>query len=72
MIMGIILQWTNYTIMFFCLTLIGVINLLYFYFAIWKKRGRRDEMATSLPGSLGSESASIPGILKGKQRGPTV
>jgi MFS family permease len=72
MIMGIILQWTNYTIMFFCLTLIGVINLLYFYFAIWKKRGRRDQMATSLPGSPGSESVSIPGILKGRQRGPTV
>jgi hypothetical protein len=29
MIMGIILQWTNYPIMFFCLTLIGAINFLY-------------------------------------------
>jgi hypothetical protein len=35
--MGIILQWTNYAIMFFCLTLIGVINFLYFYYAIGKK-----------------------------------
>ena len=39
MIMGIILQWTNYPIMFFCLTLIGVINFLYFYYTIGK-RGR--------------------------------
>ena len=36
-IMGIILQWTNYPIMFFCLALTGVINLLYFYFAVRKK-----------------------------------
>jgi predicted MFS family arabinose efflux permease len=40
MIMGIILQWTNYPIMFFCLTLIGVINFLYFHYTIGK-RGRR-------------------------------
>ena len=33
-IMGIILQLTNYPIMFFCLALTGVINLLYFYFAV--------------------------------------
>jgi MFS family permease len=36
-IMGIILQLTNYSFMFLCLTLTGVINLLYFYFAIRKK-----------------------------------
>jgi MFS family permease len=36
-IMGIILQLTNYPIMFFCLALTGVINLLYFYFAVRKK-----------------------------------
>jgi MFS family permease len=36
-IMGIILQLTNYPIMFFCLALTGVINLLYFYFTIRKK-----------------------------------
>jgi len=40
MIMGIILQWTNYPIMFFCLTLIGIIDFFYFYYAIGK-RGRR-------------------------------
>ncbi len=37
-IMGIVLQFTNYLTMFLCLTLTGVINLLYFYFAI-RKRG---------------------------------
>ncbi|PIX25430.1 MAG: hypothetical protein COZ69_03255 [Deltaproteobacteria bacterium CG_4_8_14_3_um_filter_45_9] len=36
-IMGIILQLTNYPFMFFCLALTGVINLLYFYFAVRKK-----------------------------------
>jgi MFS family permease len=36
-IMGIILQLTNYPIMFFCLALTGIINLLYFYFTIRKK-----------------------------------
>ena len=40
-IMGIILQLTNYPIMFLCLALTGVINLLYFYFAIRKKGGER-------------------------------
>jgi MFS family permease len=44
MIMGIILQWTNYAIMFFCLTLIGVINFLYFYYAIGKKGKDVDQM----------------------------
>jgi predicted MFS family arabinose efflux permease len=44
MIMGIIIQWTSYPIMFFCLTLIGVINLLYFYCAIGKRRRDVDQM----------------------------
>ncbi len=39
MIMGIVLQWTSYPIMFFCLTLIGVINLFYFYGVIGKRIG---------------------------------
>ncbi len=38
MIMGIILQWTSYPIMFLSLALIGVINFLYFYYAIGKNR----------------------------------
>ena len=36
-IMGIILQLTNYPIMFLCLALTGVINLNYFYFFVRKK-----------------------------------
>ena len=36
-IMGIILQLTNYPIMFLCLALTGVINFFYFYFAVRKK-----------------------------------
>lgn len=36
-IMGIILEWTNYPFMFFCLTLTGILNLLYFFLAVRKK-----------------------------------
>jgi MFS family permease len=36
MIMGIILEWTNYSGMFFCLALVAVMNLIFFYFIIWK------------------------------------
>jgi predicted MFS family arabinose efflux permease len=36
-IMGVILELTNYPIMFLCLALTGIINLLYFYFAVRKK-----------------------------------
>jgi MFS family permease len=36
-IMGIVLQFTNYTIMFLCLALTGIINLFYFYFAVVRK-----------------------------------
>jgi MFS family permease len=43
MIMGIILQWTNYPNMFFSLTLIGVINFFYFYYAIGKKGKEVDQ-----------------------------
>jgi MFS family permease len=35
--MGIILQLTNYTIMFLCLALTGIINFVYFHLAIRKK-----------------------------------
>jgi MFS family permease len=38
MVIGIILEWTNYPIMFFSLTLIGIINLLYFDYTVRKKR----------------------------------
>jgi MFS family permease len=40
-IMGIILQFTNYPTMFLCLTVTGVINLLYFYFFVRKRGGGR-------------------------------
>jgi predicted MFS family arabinose efflux permease len=47
--MGIILQLTNYPIMFFCLALTGVINLLYFYFTIRKKgEGRHANLRVSV------------------------
>jgi len=36
-IMGIILELTNYPIMFLCLALTGVINLFYFYFTVRRK-----------------------------------
>ena len=34
--MGIILQFTNYPIMFLCLAFTGILNLLYFHFFIRK------------------------------------
>ena len=36
-IMGIIIQWTSYPIMFLCLALVGIINLSYFYFFVRRK-----------------------------------
>ncbi len=36
-VMGIILELTNYPFMFFCLTLTGILNLLYFLLAVRKK-----------------------------------
>jgi MFS family permease len=38
MIMGLILEWTNYPMMFFFLTLTGAMNFLYFCYTIGKKR----------------------------------
>ena len=37
-IMGIVLRFTNYHIMFLCLALVGIINLNYFSFFVRKKR----------------------------------
>jgi predicted MFS family arabinose efflux permease len=37
--MGLILSWTNYRVMFLCLALVGVINFLYFQFSVRKKGG---------------------------------
>jgi MFS family permease len=44
MIMGIILEWTNYPIMFSCLALTGAINFLYFYYVIGKGKKKADQM----------------------------
>ncbi len=38
MIMGMILEWTNYPVMFFLLILIGTVNFLYFRYAIREQR----------------------------------
>jgi len=40
MIVGMILERTNYPIMFLSLTLLGIINFLYFSYTIRKKRNR--------------------------------
>ena len=37
MMMGIVLEWTSYPVMFLCLILVGVINFVYFHYAIWKE-----------------------------------
>ena len=37
-IMGIVLRWTNYRVMFLCLALVGIIDLLYFNFFVRKRR----------------------------------
>jgi MFS family permease len=37
LIMGIVVQFTNYPVMFICLAIIGFINLNYFYFSVRKK-----------------------------------
>jgi len=42
MIMGMILEWTNYPTMFFFLILIGVVNFLYFRYTFAEKRKKVD------------------------------
>ncbi len=37
--MGLILNWTNYRVMFLCLAFVGVINCLYFQYYVRKKGG---------------------------------
>ncbi|HSB04420.1 MAG TPA: MFS transporter [Thermodesulfobacteriota bacterium] len=37
MMMGIILEWTDYPFMFLSLILVGITNLVYFHYAIWKE-----------------------------------
>jgi predicted MFS family arabinose efflux permease len=38
-IMGLILSWTNYRVMFLSLALVGVVNFLYYQFSVRKKGG---------------------------------
>jgi len=48
MIMGIVLEWTSYPVMFLCLILIGATNFVYFHYAIWKDipaEGRKEQIA---------------------------
>jgi MFS family permease len=51
MIMGIILEWTSYPIMFFVLAFIGVLNFLYFRYNIRKKG---ENVGPQSPSSLSS------------------
>ena len=51
MIMGIILEWTSYPIMFLVLAFIGVINFLYFRYTIRKKG---ENVGPQSPSSLSS------------------
>jgi MFS family permease len=37
-LMGLILQWTSYPFMFLCLSLIGIFNLLYFWYVFGRTR----------------------------------
>ena len=37
MVMGIILEWTGYSVMFLCLTFISIVNVAYFYYGIVRK-----------------------------------
>ena len=37
--MGLVLNWTNYRVMFLSLALVGVINFLYFQFFVRKQGG---------------------------------
>jgi threonine/homoserine/homoserine lactone efflux protein len=37
MIMGIVLEWTSYPVMFLCLILVGVTNFVYFHYTIWRE-----------------------------------
>ena len=37
--MGLVLTWTNYQVMFLCLAFVGIINFLYFQFSVRKEGG---------------------------------
>lgn len=58
MIMGFILQTTSYPIMFACLTLTGVTNFLYFYYALGRKGKNSPKMTDETPKEDISERSS--------------
>jgi len=45
--MGIILHFTNFTAMFLCVALIGLINFTYFYFYVKKKKKMNQKLKRS-------------------------
>ena len=59
MIMGFILQSTSYPIMYACLTLTGVINFLYFYYALGRKEKNSHKMTDGTPQEDISERSSV-------------
>jgi MFS family permease len=48
-VMGMVIQFTSYPIMFLCLSLVGIFNLLYFYLFV---RDKKQPMAPSKPTPL--------------------
>lgn len=44
MVMGVILQWTSYPVMLLCLSVIGVVNFVYFFYAIGKREKILDQV----------------------------
>ena len=48
MMMGFILQWTSYPIMFLCLTLVGFMNIVFYYGVLNKGKGVEKKSSHSL------------------------
>jgi len=47
MVMGIVIRWTSYRMMFFSLALICLVNLVYFYYFVRKaERERRRNLSS--------------------------
>ncbi len=67
MIMGVILEWTSYPIMLLCLSGVGGINFLYFFYAIRKKGRNLDQknLASFIKGSLAPSAVPSPAFRGG-------
>jgi predicted MFS family arabinose efflux permease len=48
MMMGFILQWTSYPIMFLCLTLVGFMNIVFYYGVLNKGKDVEKKSSHSL------------------------